>query len=709
MSGEVETAKDLGEAPADVARRWLKELELSGQHEEKWRKRSVEILKRYRDEDRQDGGTDGTSGESRFNILFANTEVLKGVMYQRQPVPDVRRRFLDKDPIARQAALILQRALSYSADSYDFDGLMRSCVEDVLLPGRGVGFVKYVPTMGTVDVRIPLQSLDPKSSDALVAPDGTQVPLMRAQRDDQGFFQMAQEQRVVYEAVECDYVEWDMFRISPAKRWTKVRWVAFGELMTRDDLEKQFGEVGKLCELHWSPQDKDNDELFKRALVWAIWNKTDRKVYFVSEGLKSQPLKVLDDPLSLEAFFPCPKPVYSISTTTNLIPVPEYTQYQDQACELDEITQRIEHLIDGLRRRGLYDSTYEELAKLKTAGDNEFIPVENLAKLLSSNKEGLSAAIFEEPIEVIAQVVAGLYTQRDQIKQTIYEITGIADIVRGSTKATETLGAQELKSRYANVRTGPRQGLIAKFARDVFRLKAEIISERFDPTTLKLMTGPDLWMVEQEVQGAGGQVTRQKVDATQQIMELLRNEKLRGFRVDVETDSTIQPDATEEQKNRIEFLGAITNFVTTMAPAVQSGTIPLEVAREFMSFGARAFKVSPQMEEALDKIGGDSSKPDPAKQQQEQMQQQMMQADMATKNAGAAKAQAEAQEAAAKAYEAMAKAMMVAAQAQALGLQLPQMPGMPSVQQPAAGMGMAQQHMQQPGAAPGLQAPAMAQ
>lgn len=610
MAGEVETAKDA--ETQGVASRWLREIELSSTHEKKWRERAEKIVKRYRDDDRNQ--EDGTS--CRFNILFANTEVLKGVMYQKTPVPDVRRRFLDKDPIGRQTAQILQRALSYSVDAYDFDGLMMAVVEDVLLPGRGVARVRYVPTM-----------------------------------DKSG-------EQVVYQEVRCDYVEWEMYRESPAKRPTKIRWKAYGELMTREDLVKSFGDKGRRCSLDWAPKDKENenDEMFKRALVWATWDKTSKKVYFVSNGFKDDCLAIVEDPLGLEGFFPSPNSVYSITTTNSLIPVPEYIQYQDQAIELDNVTARIDALVEQLRVRGVIATTMPEIEKLAKAGDGEMIPVEDAAQAaMIMEKGGLAKAILFWPIEQIAGVLVHLYDQREQIKQTIYEITGIADIVRGSTQASETLGAQELKARYANVRVAPRQKLIANFARDIFRMKAELMAEKFTPEMLKMMTGPDMWFVEAEVPGPDGKPIRQKVDATQQIMHLLRNDKLRGFRVDIETDSTVQPDASEEQKNRIEMLGAVTEFISGMGPAVQGGQIPKDVALEFLSFGIRGFKMSPQIEEAIDRMkdGAQNEKeqppPIPPEVQAEQVKQQAEDKRLqATQQAEAVKLQAQQQGEAAK-------------------------------------------------------------
>jgi len=587
-------AQDKG---AEVVR-WLKEIAKASDFEEKWRERADKVVKRYRDE--REATEDGENRASQFNILYANTQVLKGQMYQRTPVPDVRRRFADKDPVGRQAALILQRALSYTNDSYDFDGVMSNVVEDALLPGRGVPIVKYKPTMSE---------------------DG---------------------QQVVYEETCAEYVEWKWFRMSPATRWGKVRWIAFGELLTRGELVKQFGEdAGSKCALDWHPKDKETEPDYARALVWMVWDKTSRKLIAVCKGYPDAPLLDVDDPLRLEGFWPIPKPLYAATETTcNMIPVPEYIQYQDLAIELDAVTERISKLVDALRRRGIYDSSQPELARLADAGDNQFIPAENFAALLE--KGGIDKVFAELPIDRLAQVILSLYQQRDQIKGLLYEVTGISDIVRGNTKANETLGAQQLKAQYSGSRINTRQKEVAKLARDIMRLEAEIIAEHFSPETLKQMTGPELWFIEQNVPGLDGRPQMQKVDATEQIMQLLRDDKLRGFRVDIETDSTIQPHAEEEQKNRVEFLGAVTKYIAEVSPLVAQGAMPMDVAKEFLSFSARGFKVSPQLEEAIDKLGGDADEQKQGKARQQELQQAQQQAEMRKVNAEAEKAEAEA-------------------------------------------------------------------
>ncbi len=47
---------------------------------------------------------------------------------------EVRRRYGDADPVGRQTAEVLERALKYVIDAYDFDSRMVKATQDYLLP-----------------------------------------------------------------------------------------------------------------------------------------------------------------------------------------------------------------------------------------------------------------------------------------------------------------------------------------------------------------------------------------------------------------------------------------------------------------------------------------------------------------------------------------------------------------------------------------------
>lgn len=602
-----EKEKALQKSPTDIVTRWVRELAAAERHERNWRKRAESIVKLYKDEKADSESTDGNT--YRFNILFSNTEVLKGALYSQVPAPDVRRRYLDKDPVGRVAALVLMRALVATLDKQndgeDFDSVMRDSVFDMVVPGRAAARVKYVPQFAKVTKRVPFEmpaKVEPEPG--VEPPPEPEIP-NDLQQDEQGYFTNETADELAYECVESEYIEWQFFRIAPAKRWKKVRWIAWGELLTRDDLVAQFGEkIGAKVELKWMPTGMDDTEenaIFKRALVWTIWNKTDRTVYVVSEGYPDAPLATKPDPLRLEGFFPVPRPLYSIFTTDSLIPVPEYTLYQDDAIALDNINERIAVLTDAMRRRGVYDAAIEELASLETAGDNKFVPVKNYREFVE--KGGLAELFQELDLAGLVAVLRELQLQAEAKKTAIYEKVGISDIMRGSTKAQETLGAQQIKNQWGSIRVQPRQMEVQRYARDIIRLMAEIIAEHFQPETLALMTGISLAFTEQEradIKAANPQDPRIRRPTWDDVMQVLRSDKLRGFKVDIETDSTVKPRADEEQRNRVELITAVTGFLEKALPAVQQGMIPKKVAGELMMFGVRAFPASPQLEEVLD-------------------------------------------------------------------------------------------------------------
>src|ERR1700761_2074434 len=138
-SGSIDDRKDLGTGDAAVWAYWMGQEKIAEKEETLWYKKSRKIIKRYRDERPE------SNKDTKFNILWSNVQTLLPTLYARTPKPDVSRRFLDDDPTGRLASTLLERALSYSADHFDFDDMMLAVTEDRLLPGRGVARVLYIP------------------------------------------------------------------------------------------------------------------------------------------------------------------------------------------------------------------------------------------------------------------------------------------------------------------------------------------------------------------------------------------------------------------------------------------------------------------------------------------------------------------------------------------------------------------------------------
>jgi hypothetical protein len=335
--------------------------------------------------------------------------------------------------------------------------------------------------------------------------------------------------------------------------------------------------------------------------------------------------------------------------SSTLVPLPLYSQYQEQAEELDRISTRINKIIDALKVRGIYDSTMSEVSELLKGNDNDLIPAQNAAAWLE--RGGLEKAIWMMPIDKAAQVVTILTQQREQCKQVIYEINGLGDILRGASNANETLGAQQIKAQWGTMRISTVQRELQRHIRDTMRLMAEIIGEKFQLETLQKMTGlnyPTEAQVQQQMaqfQQAMMQFQQQAMMAQQQgqqtqgqppqqpqvppytwesIQAILKDDCQRTYKVDVETDSTTASTIQEDMKGLTELLSGITQFMQGVAPAIQMGALPMEAAKEIMLTIVRRSKMGNAVEDALDKMKEPQPHSDPnaAAQQQAQAQQQ---------------------------------------------------------------------------------------
>ena len=549
-----ETRKEM-EVVHGTPQYWTMELDSADSTEKEWRERGRKVVSRYRDERNSDSF--GAGIYKQFNILWANTETLKGALFARMPAPDVRRRYADNNPVTRQVAIVLERALKYGIEAYESEKPIEAAIEDFLLPGRGVVWVVYEPII--IKETIEVESIDEFGNIAMI---------------------QEEQERIADQRCYFEYINWEDYRESPARRPEDISWKARRHLYTRDDLiEKGFTNAENIP-LNWSPEPdekkKQSSEVFNRAEIWEIWDKHSGKRYYISNGY-DEILAEDDDPYNLEKFFPTPDSLISVRTNDTNVPVPMFTLYQDQADELDRITTRIGNLIEGLKRRGVYDASVPELSHLADAGDNDFVPSENFAQLAA--KGGLQAVFQQEDITPISVVLNGLYQQRTQILDTIYQITGISDIIRGSTKASETATAQQLKAQFGSMRMKKTQSQIAEYVRDLFRIKAELIAEHYEPEVLSAMTALPL---------------------TPEMVQIMQDDKLRGYSIDIESDATIFMDEEEEKRTRIEFLQSFGSYLEkAVGMATQSPQLT-PLAFQALRFLMGAWKVGRQFEDVID-------------------------------------------------------------------------------------------------------------
>lgn len=550
----------------------------------KWGERSTKIIRRYRDDTRSASGNE----TAKFNILWSNVQTLVPAVYARMPKASVSRRFSDNDPVGRVAALLVERALDYEIEHYsDFRSSMKNAVEDRFLGGRGTAWVRYDPHIRKQDVPEDGYQITEDVEEGESAEGAEQSPLYP--QDPTAAMQEVPEE-IEYECSPADYVHWKDFGHSTARTWEEVTCVWRWVYMTKDALTERFGEeIAKKMPFDSSPEtltktgqnSKNND----RAKICELWDKETQKVYWLSENYPDI-IDERDDPLGLENFFPCPKPLYATTTSDTLIPVADFVLYQDQANELDILTDRIDGLVKALRVRGVYDASQPTLQRLLTEGDNNtLIPVDKW--MAFSEKGGLKGAIDLLPIDTLAAVLIQCYQAQSQIKGQIYEITGISDIIRGQTAASETATAQQIKGQYAGLRLRAMQDGVAMFASELLRMKAQIICTKFQPQTILEYAG-------------AAQMSQADQQMIPQALQLLQNSPLRAFRIEVAADSLVQLDETQTKQDRMDFLNAFSNFLREALPMGQQAPQMVPMIMEMMRFGVGGFKQAAAIEGTID-------------------------------------------------------------------------------------------------------------
>lgn len=613
-----ESKAEAVEDERDFVKLWLDQIERSGADEKKWREDAEKAEDVYQSKE--------GSRNREFNIFHANIETIVPALYNSTPIPDVRRRFADKDPVGKVVSDIIERSLSFAVDTYDFDGTMHATIKDSEITDRGVARVRYIPYF---------------------AGEGDQETLS-------------------YAEVTCEHTPWRDFRRGPGRFWGEVPWEAFRHYLSKDEITKLIAGTDINIDdipLNYSSDgsmDKEQKDpkadVFRRGMVWEIWDKDSKKVLFICQDYHERVLKSEDDPLQLQKFFPTPKPLQAIEQTASLVPVTPLRIYESLVDELNTVTRRITKLVKTLRPRAMYGGNPLDVKAVAEAEDGELIPATDAMAFLQAG--GLDKILAWFPLDPISNAIKTLYEQREAIKQTIYEVTGIADILRGATDPGETLGAQQLKAQWGSLRIQRRQAEVARFARELFELKAEIIATKFPWPLLAKMTGIELptqqqkktvQQLMQQVQQAQqmGQQVRPEIMAQaenaknivsqpsqEEVMQLLQDDISRNYRIDIESDSTIRNDLSRNQQTMNLFLQGTAQFGQAMGPIIMADASMKPVVMEIYGAFARQFKLGRQAEDAIEAATEQAQKtkdqpppPDPEQQKME-AEKQKQAADM---------------------------------------------------------------------------------
>lgn len=414
----------------DLYKKWTDRITKAEKNYETYHELIKEIRKYYKNDRKS----------NKSNLFWSSIETLKPFLYFKAPKIYVDRKEKRNNPIESAAAQILEKALNWDLEQFDFDSVIKYARNDFLLSGCGILLEKYKPEFT-------------KIGDADV---------------------------VSGETVETVYIDPVDFIADSEKVgiWENCTWVARSIDMTKQEVIGQFGK--KLENM----LDEGKDEDDKNTKVYEIWDKTSKSVIYYCRDFH-EILKTVKMP-DLSDDFPLPKPIYATLTNDSLIPVPDYSQIKMMLDELDGINNRMRLTMQALKVSGCYDNGFPELANILDK-DVTLVSVSDFDKLKDAG--GISGIIDFVPIQQYIETLATLATQRQDIVTQIYEITGVSDIMRGNSDPNETATAVTKKTNFGTLRNQDRQNDMQRFITDLLQIKAEMICELFQNENLLKFAG----------------------------------------------------------------------------------------------------------------------------------------------------------------------------------------------------------------------------
>ena len=443
--------------------------------------------------------------KNKQNIFWSSVETLKPFIYFKAPAPYIERKSKTSNPVEDMACKILENALVHNLECQDFDGVIKYARNDYILNGLGLTYEKYVPEFKKV--------VQP-----VITPDGVAI----MQEAD-----VLTDAKVITTYIDPQKIIADCNHVAV---WEDCEWVAQIIDMTKREAIEQFGE--KIAAQIVDGIGTD-EELNSATKVYRIWDKKGERIIYLSTEVKDRFLRVDEDVLKINGFFPFPKPVFATLANDGLIPVPDYSEIKCQLDELDGVNNRMRLTMQALKVSGAYDGSFPELANLLDK-DVSLIQVSDFEKV--REKGGIDGFVGFMPIGQYIEALQALAERRAQLVQAIYEITGVSDIMRGNSDPSETATAVTKKTNFGTLRNQDRQNDFQRYLTDLLKIKAEILCEMLTPELLAQFADDNADM--QVLSGA---------------IQLLKTDKLRNLTLGIETDTSfMQSEEAEKTMNAVK-------------------------------------------------------------------------------------------------------------------------------------------------------------
>lgn len=599
----------------DEARDWIKEVK------DAWRE--------YQGEN-----TDGKYRKLEFynannyQRYWADTEIMLPGLYTQTPRTVGRPRFVN-DPVSKTGAIMIQRFAEYLIANDYFDRNMKSTALEFLHASRATArlffesrIVKRTKRVYLYEVQAAPESEQGESGESaqqeasepqqpqmiLVDKNGNEPPQDSVIDEDElgmPFYEVeGQEEDSVDPRVYTRPIRFDEIVISCGARYYDDIWaIGYKITITRKKAARMFGSI--IDEISNDASDSENVKATSDSKAkpdanlftyWEWWDKeqrdTDNAVSFVHEKLKDKFLRQIKDPYSLRGFFPSPCFVVANERYCDQYPSPDYTQTRDLYEHLHVLMKRMNAITRAIRGIGIYDASKTELSALFTeTADGNGIAVANYKDMLANGS--VDQLVWFPPYDRLATTLKTLQDVFALAKQELDELRGISDIIRGQSDPNTSATAEKIKRQSLINRQALREQDMDRFVRDIIEMMIDLGLKTFTENQFKEAIG--FAYLEPEDQQRFGQA-----------YDMLKDDKSRMVRIDIETDSTRADAEQEDVQAATQFMDAVSKYLQNTVVAVEQnpdvGPLMYKLLQMVMGAFDLGKMAQDELKESFDKI-----------------------------------------------------------------------------------------------------------
>lgn len=536
--------------------------------------------------------------ERRLNVWWYCTNTLLPAYYSSTPKAEVNLRKRSGSLPYELGSVVLERNAQYAMDvHFDFDKIGYQAALQFLLTGQAVLWARYVAEFETVYeeyavIRDPEGKLiDGNGNDY----EGEEEEL--EEREGGILIGGMQVQKKTSEKAIIEVVQYNDYYCNDARSESEIEWQARKAFMDRSQAESMFGpEIADQLTYDSYPEvikkdiARQDDRYEGKAELYEIWDRPSRKVYWLQKGGDKTLIETSEPPIRFEKFFPC-SVIRQSADPDSVIPVSDYSHVKDQILEVERLTTRIHAVTQAIRTNSLYDATLGNQVEMLMTGDLKLIPVTNWPSY--KQRGGLANGIEAMNIEPYMNALNILQGARQNALQQLYETLKVSDLLRGTSEQYKSATANRLENQWSSMGLIVRQNMFAKFVSDAICNLTTIIAEVFEPETIFDVADADALIeptlppppppppapepMPQDETGMMPPMPEmappmqppydplEEIDRVKgQILEILRDDKKRSYRIQIATDSMMAIDQQQQQQEATMLIQTAGSFFDQM-------------------------------------------------------------------------------------------------------------------------------------------------